>query len=574
MAAAAVSPPSTSSRSTPVARNASRTGTEDDDEANIVVEWLHFLQLGHYAADFVDHGYDDLETVKRIGPEDLDAIGVVSVHHRAFLLDAVRVLREQGAAWVYLLLGARERAASQPVHDWDCGADRVSASSGIASANSSSMPWLEEQELSGSSCECDNSRPPRSRRGSRNASRRRCHHHRRVQSSRDNSSPSPRGAAGGTTGRSSATPSTIEHASCVTETTDCASEASVITSISRWPGPQQQLRRSCRDRGDLGPDVIQRAPPPPQQHQTVRARLHQIPRHLQHLVAPQQQQQLLQQQQQQQQQQHLQGVMLSPLQLRMLVRDRLIAEGIRLSAPPYTSATSGDGYLVGLASRYSAELRTNYGDVLQQLEDLRLAEWSDHAPPPPLAPGAASAEVSHNSRRLQHHQAYVNYPNPSRNHGQTDEPIYVPGAYLPSSCLSDRDGDQIYDYAAKYRQQMRQQQAKLLMTPQGWIQMAKKILSSKNTSHNNNHYSSQDGVRTIYGRRQMQNQHHNRGAMTRSEHSLPNMASLNLEASGRNTVDNFDNGNVTVLKNKVLYHSRSDFRMAEPSQQQQNEASV
>ena len=83
------------------------------EEANIVVEWLHFLQLGHYALDFLDNGYDDLETVKRVGPEDLDAIGVVSVHHRAFLLDAVRVLREQGAAWVYLLLGARERAATQ-----------------------------------------------------------------------------------------------------------------------------------------------------------------------------------------------------------------------------------------------------------------------------------------------------------------------------------------------------------------------------------------------------------------------------------------------------------------------------
>ena len=49
-------------------------------EANIVVEWLNFLQLGHYSKEFVDNGYDDLETVKRIGPADLDAIGVVSVH--------------------------------------------------------------------------------------------------------------------------------------------------------------------------------------------------------------------------------------------------------------------------------------------------------------------------------------------------------------------------------------------------------------------------------------------------------------------------------------------------------------
>ena len=57
---------------------------------------------------------------------------------------------------------------------------------------------------------------------------------------------------------------------------------------------------------------------------------------------------------------------------------------------PLTFFQSADGYLVEVATRYSTELRTNYGDVLQQLEDLRLAEWSDHAPPPPLAPGMCS----------------------------------------------------------------------------------------------------------------------------------------------------------------------------------------
>ena len=82
--------------------------TTSDSDSNIVQEWLSFLQLPHYAAAFIDNGYDDLETVKQMGPADLDAVGVVSVHHRAFLLDAVRVLREQGAAWVYLLLGAKE----------------------------------------------------------------------------------------------------------------------------------------------------------------------------------------------------------------------------------------------------------------------------------------------------------------------------------------------------------------------------------------------------------------------------------------------------------------------------------
>ena len=61
----------------------------------IVVEWLTFLQLGQYAKGFHDNGYNDLETVKKIGPADLDAIGVLSAHHPAFLFDAVRVLKEQ-----------------------------------------------------------------------------------------------------------------------------------------------------------------------------------------------------------------------------------------------------------------------------------------------------------------------------------------------------------------------------------------------------------------------------------------------------------------------------------------------
>lgn len=67
------------------------------DGPNIVVEWLTFLQLGQYSRGFLDNGYDDLETVKKIGPADLDAIGVLSAHHRAFLLDAVRVLKEQAS---------------------------------------------------------------------------------------------------------------------------------------------------------------------------------------------------------------------------------------------------------------------------------------------------------------------------------------------------------------------------------------------------------------------------------------------------------------------------------------------
>ena len=66
----------------------------------------------------------------------------------------------------------------------------------------------------------------------------------------------------------------------------------------------------------------------------------------------------------------------------------------------YLFFQTGDNCLVQLASRYTQELQRlvgslayttpstliNCAEVLQQLEDLRLAEWSDHAPPPPSAP--------------------------------------------------------------------------------------------------------------------------------------------------------------------------------------------
>ena len=70
---------------------------------NAVGQWLKFLQMEHYLEDFIDNGYDDFETVKQIGLDDLAAIGVNDQQHRAFILDAVRVLREQGAVWVYFL---------------------------------------------------------------------------------------------------------------------------------------------------------------------------------------------------------------------------------------------------------------------------------------------------------------------------------------------------------------------------------------------------------------------------------------------------------------------------------------
>ena len=113
---------------------------------------------------------------------------------------------------------------------------------------------------------------------------------------------------------------------------------------------------------------------------------------------------------------------------------------------------NGDNYLLNLASRYSLEIGTPYHEILQQLEDLRLAEWSDHAPPPPAVPTSSQLGNSLNhftssssQQKSQQQQKqpnvggassylpqrnYENYPLRNGNNRNVDkEPIYVPGMY-------------------------------------------------------------------------------------------------------------------------------------------------
>ena len=76
---------------------------EKDVETNIVFYWLKYLDLESHFDNFLDHGYDDLETIKCIGEEDLKAIGVNLKNEQSVLLEAVEFLRHKGAAWVYFL---------------------------------------------------------------------------------------------------------------------------------------------------------------------------------------------------------------------------------------------------------------------------------------------------------------------------------------------------------------------------------------------------------------------------------------------------------------------------------------
>jgi len=579
---------------------------------NIVVEWLTFLQLGHYSKGFLDNGYDDLETVKKIGPADLDAIGVLSAHHRAFLLDAVRVLKEQGAAWVYLLLGSAGAIPDQggcSERDQD-QQDRVSASSGIASGSGtgSSQPWLEDQDLSGSSCECtDNSASSRkSKRSSltrrqrnhnnnstmaSNVTKAQCHGTRggdTCQTGSNRASPVSSRESNCSPGLNSAyramvslagnrTPS-IEQ-SCLTETTDCPSDISVITSISAVPPSQAESRlagftlshhvdRMTRGRdtchGDE--DVIQRV------SDTVSSRHG----HVSDTVSSRG------------------HVTLPPTHLRALVRDRLRAEGISLSSHPYTQAGDSGSHLASLAATLSEDFKTNFQDVLGQLEDLRLAEWSDQAPPPPSLPPLPPLPRPTPGHSPPH--TYANYPT-TRNGGRAkksysdcSEPIYHPGQYAPSSCLSDNDCDDIYDFAGKYRTQMRHHHAKMLMTPQGWIQIAKKIISKSKRENDHRHHQHQQNGNLLqnhqfhhqqHQQRQSscppmnhhpgihptftsgQQQQHNMFQISRTFNGSENDLTLNYgrgpgAAPVRYSPDGRTSPEVQMYKTRVIYHSRQD----------------
>ncbi|XP_029668135.1 SAM and SH3 domain-containing protein 1-like isoform X2 [Formica exsecta] len=127
------------------------------------------------------------------------------------------------------------------------------------------------------------------------------------------------------------------------------------------------------------------------------------------------------------------------MQLRMLLQEKLRHDGIRLACQPYTTPEGERGYLEGLASRYADLFRTHYGDVLEPLEELRRRETN------------ASARMPNTQLTTSHSQ-----------------PIYVPGKYSPSSCLSDKEEDEIYGfgYGVFSRQMLQHRQQKLALATQ------------------------------------------------------------------------------------------------------------
>lgn len=87
------------------------------------------------------------------------------------------------------------------------------------------------------------------------------------------------------------------------------------------------------------------------------------------------------------------------------------------------------GHLEGLASVYCEMLVAPFPDVIEVLEIERQRAWTESSPP------------SRNGMRRGHRGSPgQGLPN---SHSQ---PIYVPGKYSPSSCLSDKEEDEIYGF--------------------------------------------------------------------------------------------------------------------------------
>uniref|UniRef100_A0A1A9VT04 SAM domain-containing protein n=1 Tax=Glossina austeni TaxID=7395 RepID=A0A1A9VT04_GLOAU len=64
-------------------------------------------------------------------------------------------------------------------------------------------------------------------------------------------------------------------------------------------------------------------------------------------------------------------------ELESVMKRHLEADGIRLTAHPYSTPEGKRGYLEGLAAHYSKEINMPYEDVLDAIESVRLSKWKE-----------------------------------------------------------------------------------------------------------------------------------------------------------------------------------------------------
>ncbi|XP_065351181.1 uncharacterized protein LOC135946752 isoform X2 [Cloeon dipterum] len=143
-------------------------------------------------------------------------------------------------------------------------------------------------------------------------------------------------------------------------------------------------------------------------------------------------------------------VRIPKLQLKLLLKEKLAQDGVKLSYQPYSTANGERGYLEGLASRYADRFNTHYQDVLEHLEELRKYEWEDLSPRMRMGQSGASTPGT------------PPFPGPLMFGPSASSGLYAPGKYSPSSCLSDKEEDEIYGFGyGVFGRQMLQRQQQL-----------------------------------------------------------------------------------------------------------------
>ncbi|KAL5284851.1 SASH1 family protein [Megaselia abdita] len=132
----------------------------------------------------------------------------------------------------------------------------------------------------------------------------------------------------------------------------------------------------------------------------------------------------------------------TPKELESVMKRHLEADGIRLTAHPYSTPEGRRGYLEGLANHYSKHVTAKYEDILTAIESVRKSKWTERhvRAVNALTAGPASATTMRPHKGV----GMANQSLLPNSHSQT---IYVPGKYLPTSCLSNREENEIYSYA-------------------------------------------------------------------------------------------------------------------------------
>ncbi|XP_059218597.1 uncharacterized protein LOC106092734 [Stomoxys calcitrans] len=137
-----------------------------------------------------------------------------------------------------------------------------------------------------------------------------------------------------------------------------------------------------------------------------------------------------------------------PNDLDIVIREQLETDGVRLTAHPYSTPDGQRGHLEGLASVYCELLMAPFGDILSALENARQAAWAERSPMNPAGGSGSSGSGSGVSgiATQRHHGHRGNSSRGGHLPNSHSQPIYVPGKYSPSSCLSDKEEDEIYGF--------------------------------------------------------------------------------------------------------------------------------